>query len=251
MARIARKSFETSFFHIITQGINREFIYKKAEYIEEYIRLIKKYKDEYGISVLAFCIMSNHAHMLLYVKTTEEMAKFMHKVNGIYAQYYNRNENRVGIVFRNRYVSEAIYNEDYLIKCIKYIHMNPVKAGIVKRCDEYIYSSYQDFVNNSGVARSPILTEMFGNNFTDIFNDVNQEMIFNDIDINEEDRIDGAIREYLDRDNKSLEDVLKDRESKKKFIKYLKNNQKITYVAIMKRLNITAGEMNSLKKDNF
>ena len=67
MPRVARSSFETSFFHVITQGVNREYIFNKKEHIEMYLHLLNKYKDEYNISILAYCIMSNHAHLLLYI----------------------------------------------------------------------------------------------------------------------------------------------------------------------------------------
>ena len=80
--------------------------------------------------------MNNHAHFLIYTQDLEDFSKFMHRVNLIYAQKYNKEKNRCGVLFRNRYESEPIYNEKYLINCIKYIHDNPVKAGIVKKNEE-------------------------------------------------------------------------------------------------------------------
>ena len=142
MPRISRKNFETSFFHVLTQGVNREYIFSKKEYIEKYLYLINKYKEEFNILILAYCIMSNHSHLLIYTNKIENMSKFMHKINGIFSQFYNKSENRVGVVFRNRYVSEPIYDKKYLANCINYIHMNPVKAGLVYNCEEYKYSSF-------------------------------------------------------------------------------------------------------------
>ena len=86
MPRIARSNLGTSFFHVIVQGINKEYIFNKEEYIEKYLELINKNKGEHVIQILAYCIMNNHAHLLIYTEDCKEMAKFMHKVNGIYAQ---------------------------------------------------------------------------------------------------------------------------------------------------------------------
>ena len=97
MPRVPRSSFETSFFHVIIQGVNREYIFNKKEYIEAYLSLLDRYKKEYNISILAYCIMNNHAHLLIYTEEIQNMGKLMHKINGIYGQYYNKNENRVGI----------------------------------------------------------------------------------------------------------------------------------------------------------
>ncbi len=118
MPRVGRKSLNTTFFHIIVQGINKEYIFKKDEYIKEYRKLIIKNMSEYNVKIISYCIMNNHAHILLYTEETEEMASYMKSVNTSYARYYNRNEERVGFVFRNRYKSEPIYDNRYLLNCI-------------------------------------------------------------------------------------------------------------------------------------
>ena len=80
MPRIARNSFCTSFFHVIVQGINKEYIFDKKEYIEKYLELIGKYNKEYNIEILAYCIMNNHAHLLIYSEDCKEMVRFTHSV---------------------------------------------------------------------------------------------------------------------------------------------------------------------------
>ena len=247
MARVARMNFQTSFFHVITQGINKEYIFNKKEYIEEYIRLIKQFKREYNVSVLAYCIMNNHAHLLLYVKKIDEMTKFMHKIDGLYAQYYNKAEHRVGIVFRNRYVSEPIYTEEYLAKCIKYIHMNPVKAKIVNKCEDYKYSTFKEYYNGS-IDEFQILINIFGKNYLDLFNNVEEDVLFKDIDINRDEFMNFGINKFLLLRNMSLDEVLETRNNKKELVKFLKNEYKIRYSEMMKRLNISKGEMQGLKR---
>ena len=251
MPRIARNSFETSFFHVITQGVNREYIFSKQEYIENYLHLLNKYKEEYNVSILAYCIMNNHAHLLIYTPHVNNMGKFMHIVDGIYGQYYNKKESRVGIVFRNRYVSEPIYNERYLAKCINYIHMNPVKAGIVNKSEKYQYSSSRDYKNNTGIAKNPILLQAFGKDFSSWLNEYDIEGAFEDVDVSREELIEEGIKRFEKIKNKELKEILENRANKKEIVNYLKNEYKIKYVEMMQRLHITQGEMNRLKNDNF
>ena len=123
MPRIARKGFDTSFFHIMVQGINREYIFSKKEYKEKYINLIKRYELIYKLEVLAYCIMDNHAHMLIYAENIGNLSSFMHSINLMYGQYYNKVNKRVGYVFRDRYKSEPIYKQEYLLNPPRLRHM--------------------------------------------------------------------------------------------------------------------------------
>lgn len=248
MSRIARNNFNTSFFHVMVQGVNKEYIFNKHQYIKKYLQLIKKYEENYSINVLAYCIMNNHAHLLIYTEDITQMAKFMHKVNGIYAQHYNKNENRVGVVFRNRYVSQPIYDERYLIQCIKYIHMNPVKAGIVEKCEEYIYSTCKEYFQNTGAAKSKILRDVFGDvNYLELFNSINEEMVFEDTDVKKEDLIEEAIIKFEKKNRKNLGYILSNRECFIELIDFLRLNYRITYEDIRKKFGLTKSKINTLK----
>ena len=146
MSRVAREKYKTGFFHIMIQGINKEYIFEKNENKEKYLFLMKKYYENYNIKIIAYCIMNNHAHFLIYSDDIKQISNYMHKINSIYAMDYNTINKRVGYLFRDRYKSQYINNREYLFKCIKYIHLNPVKAHIVKEERQYKYSSYNDFL---------------------------------------------------------------------------------------------------------
>lgn len=164
MSRIARENIKTPFLHVMVQGVNKEYIFNKESYIKMYLSIFNKYKQDYEITLIAYCIMNNHAHFLVYTEDIKGLGRFMQKVNLIYASKYNELESRVGVLFRNRYKTEPIEDRKYLLNCIKYIHNNPVKAGIVNRCEDYRYSSYNDYVKNIGIAKSDILKSIFGQN---------------------------------------------------------------------------------------
>ena len=169
MARIARKDLSTPFLHIMIQGINHEYIFEKEEYMKMYLKLFNKYKNDYDFTLIAYCIMHNHVHFLMYAENVMEISKIMHKVNLLYTINYNTKLNREGVLFRNRYKVEPIYNEKYLLNCIKYIHNNPVVAKIVKKCSDYKYSSYNDYEKNIGIAKNKILEKIFGKDCNYLF----------------------------------------------------------------------------------
>ncbi len=147
MPRIARKYLNGNIFHIVVQGINKENIfehdYQKAKY-KGFLKLNKG-----NVKIIAYCIMSNHAHILVYTEDLKELSKFMQKANTKYAVYYNKENTRVGYVFRNRFNTQEIRDENYFKNCIVYIHRNPVKAGIVKDEGQYKFSSYNEYIKES------------------------------------------------------------------------------------------------------
>lgn len=162
MPRFPRKSFETLFFHVIVQGINREYIFYKEEYIKKYRKLLLYNSNKYNITLISYCIMNNHAHILLNVNKIEDLSLYMKSINTSYARYYNKCENRVGFVFRNRFESEPIYEENYLLNCIAYIHNNPVKASMVASPKDYPFSSYNDYLQLKGIATENTIRLVFG-----------------------------------------------------------------------------------------
>ena len=108
MPRIARKNIQSEFVHIITKGIKSEFIFYKDQYKNEYISLLNKYLNEVKeLEMLAYCIMDNHAHILLYTENINNMSLFMKKINGKFAMYYNYiNKNLTFIERREKNVQE-------------------------------------------------------------------------------------------------------------------------------------------------
>jgi len=223
MNRKARCSYENGFFHVMVQGINKKYIFEKSIDKEEYLSLLLKYKEKFKIILLAYCIMDNHAHLLIYTNEIYEMSKYMRLVNSIFAKDYNRANSRVGYVFRDRFNSQYIDDKEYLLKCLRYIHMNPVKAKMVDKPEEYIFSSYNNFLEKNGFINNDVINKIFGdeNNYLKKFLNISSEEIeVMDIDREKENFI-VAVRKYIMDNNTDLESVKKDREKLKDFCKYL------------------------------
>lgn len=160
MARISRKSTVSNYYHVMVQGINKEYIFKNDFLKNKYKNLLIKKSKLNKIIIISYCIMSNHVHILIKTENNENLSKMMSQINSSYGKFYNKISNRVGYVFRDRYRAEPIYNINHLQNCIKYIHENPVKAGIVKRCENYLYSSFNDYKTNK--VDKKIIEEIYG-----------------------------------------------------------------------------------------
>lgn len=252
MPRQARKDLNTPFVHVMVQGVNKEYIFYKKEYIEAYMEIMERNKNDDIFLIIAYCIMNNHAHFLLYIKDIKEFGRFMQKTNLIYAQMYNRKEKRCGVLFRNRYQTEPIYKMEYLINCIDYIHNNPVKAKIVKKCEDYKYSSYNDYKKNTGVTQNSVMKEIFGSrcNYLQLFKenhgkrymDINEE----NYNITEEYILEG-ICEFKKKEEVEIVEILSNRDVLKRLIYFLKENCNIKYIEIRKFFDIPRGTMDTLK----
>lgn len=247
--RVTRKINKASFFHVIVQGIDKETIFKEDRYKNQYLKLMKKLCEKYNTKIVAYCIMDNHAHFLLNTDEIQNLSKAMQTINCLYARYYNyMKDGRKGYVFRDRYVSEPITSKRYFINCIKYIHLNPVKACIVKKCEEYKFSSYnnykQKFLNNE-LKENKIFSK---GDYEDIINNVYTDYNFCDIDKDIDYKVKQGISEFIKKEQKNLFEIFSNRDILIKLIKFLKNVKKIRYVQIRKVLDITRGTMESITR---
>ena len=225
MTRKRRKLLNGKICHHIVQGINKEYIFKEDEDKKKYLDLLRKYYMEYEIDIICYCIMDNHAHLILYSSNIENISDFMRKVNSIYAMYYNKKYNRVGYVFRNRFKSILILTRKQLCIWIKYIHMNPVKANIVKNENEYKYSSYNDYLNKSGFLNQRILNFLFlkPQNYIEKFKSIPYKNIYDNKIV-----LKNILDKFLKQENICLNQLRKKENLVEKFISYL-NSKKYNY----------------------
>jgi REP element-mobilizing transposase RayT len=151
MPRKPRENTEGKYYHVMVQGIGKEYIFPDDNCKGYFLASLQKAKLIKGINILAFCIMGNHAHVLVVSENNNALGQFFKRANAEYAMYYNRQNNRVGYVFRDRFKSESITDEKYLINCLVYIHNNPVKAGLIERAEDYKYSSYINYISKKGI----------------------------------------------------------------------------------------------------
>lgn len=140
MPRQARVKSITGIYHIMLRGIDKRDIFLDNEDKLKFLESIEKAKEKGKFNVLGFCLMDNHVHMLL--KEYEEIGTSIKRITVGYVGWHNKKHDRTGHLFQNRYMSEPVNTEEYLVTVLRYIHQNPVKARIVTSVKDYKWSSY-------------------------------------------------------------------------------------------------------------
>lgn len=148
MPRQPRVYSNTGIYHIMIRGINGEKIFNKEFYKTRILSIIKEVNVELEFYVIAYCIMNNHMHLLIKAGE-EELTTLMKRLNIKYAMYYNRLEERYGHVFQDRYKSEAVEDERYYLGVLRYIHNNPIKAGVSRDIQSYKWSSASEYISHN------------------------------------------------------------------------------------------------------
>ena len=132
----------------MVRGNNRETVFKKVAEKRYFIELLQHTIEDNKITVVAYCLMDNHVHLLLHSKL-QEMSEALKWINIKFAGRYNYKYERIGHVFQDRFKSEIIGTEGYLIQALRYIHNNPVKANMVSDVSAYEWSSYNSYTGKS------------------------------------------------------------------------------------------------------
>ena len=162
MARMPRQLSVTGYYHVVFRGVNHCHIFEEDEDFEKFLELLAAVKVYLDLKVCAYCLMDNHAHLLIQEKMPGDIIKAMRKVLSPYAYWFNRKYLRSGSLIANRYKSMCIESDEYLLALVRYIHQNPLVAGVVKRIESYRFSSYCDYTKNgSGLVDTDTVLEAF------------------------------------------------------------------------------------------
>lgn len=130
------------------RGINQQQIFEDEEDYAKFLDILKECKEISEYKVFAYCLMGNHIHLLVK-EGTENLEQMFKRICGRFVYWYNTKYRRVGHLFQDRFKSEPVDSERYFFTVLRYIHQNPVKAGICKRVEDYIYSSYSEYICSS------------------------------------------------------------------------------------------------------
>src|SRR5438094_8775641 len=145
MARKARVEPEGGLNHVITRGNNRQTIFKCNDDFEKFLSLLEIQKHKLPYFLYAYCLMSNHVHLLIE-RQADAIGRIMHRVLTGYSQYYNRRYRRMGHLFQGRHKAILCQSDRYLSELVRYIHLNPVRAKMVGRPEEYQYSGHRAYL---------------------------------------------------------------------------------------------------------
>ncbi len=129
MPRKPREKSRFGIYHVILRGVNKQIIFEENEDYLQFIRILKKYKEVCEFKLYAYCLMDNHVHLLME-QTTTELETIMKRIEVKFVKWYNRKYKRIGYLFQDRYKSEPINDEGYFRTVFRYIHQNPLHAGL-------------------------------------------------------------------------------------------------------------------------
>ena len=143
MVRRPRVEIEGGLFHVYNRVASGEPIFSDPEEAVEFIEIIRETKQRDGWSVLAWCVMSNHYHLLLRTGKVP-LWRGMHRVQNLFSRRFNKSHGRSGSLWQSRYKAKYVEDESYLGRLVIYVHLNPVTAGVVDKPDEYVFGGHRE-----------------------------------------------------------------------------------------------------------
>jgi putative transposase len=147
-----------NYYHLYNRGVNREKIFFSKENFLYCIRLFKKYSHSIPVTIIAYCLMPNHYHLLLRQDGEISLSKYVNIIFNAYVQAVNQQIGRKGTLFAGRFKHIHVDRQEYLLHLARYIHLNPVKAGLVSSAEDWPYSNYSDWI---GIRKGTLVDKQF------------------------------------------------------------------------------------------
>jgi len=144
MPRVARILLDNACYHVINRGNQKQNIFQEEPDFEKYLEILRHYKKKYNFKLYAYCLMPNHIHLVIDIRKTSDLAKIMQGLTQTYTVWFNNKYNKVGRLWQGRFKSMLIQKDKYLIDCLRYIELNPVRADITSSPADYSWSSWQE-----------------------------------------------------------------------------------------------------------
>jgi len=155
MPRKPRIEYSGAFYHVISRGNNRKEVFHREDDYKEFLRCLEITLERYPFILYAYQLMPNHFHLLLETKE-DKLSTIMQSLLTRYARYFNVKYKRVGHVFQNRYKAILCQKESYLLELVRYIHLNCVRASLVEKPSQWLWSSHRLYL---GLEKNPLLFE--------------------------------------------------------------------------------------------
>jgi REP-associated tyrosine transposase len=163
MARRPRLLASEVLYHVIVRGNQKQKTFLDETDYQAYLERLGRYRKRFEVMVYAYCLMPNHVHLLIEAGS-QPLSKFMQGLQQSYTQYFNRKHRKVGHLFQGRYKAIVCDKDEYLLTLVRYIHLNPVRAKLVRNLDEYPYSGHRHYAQGrtSEVLDSRKVIDMIG-----------------------------------------------------------------------------------------
>lgn len=258
MPRIQRLRDEFSTYHVIMRGNEKKNIFWHDDDRVRFLTTIAKAKEKYNFLVYAYCLMNNHVHLLVN-DNGNDISKLMKSINVSYVSYFNRVYQRCGHLFQDRFKSQLVKDDRYLLEVSRYIHNNPVKAKIVVKPEDFRWSSYNIYCGKADDAFDILETKLILGYFSgDKRKSVPEYEKFvsdsnlveeNMLDIEEEfqesrdpdqDYINGissarvCMEQILAKEQITIQELIENKQKRNEIIKFFRNNSSLSLEEIGK-----------------
>lgn len=164
MSRPLRIEYPGAWYHVMNRGAGRQSICHNMEHRQLFLELLGEVSDRFSIEIHAFCLMDNHYHLMIHTPLGN-LSPAMRHLNGVYTQRFNRLTARDGSLFRGRYKAILVEADSYALQLSRYIHLNPVEAGLVTEPARHSWSSYPAYIGSSHPVRPWLCTSFLLNMF--------------------------------------------------------------------------------------
>jgi len=163
MARRPRVFTPGLLYHVIVRGNQRRNTFRSDDDYTAYLDRLDHYRAKFDVRIYAYCLMPNHVHLLLE-SGSDPLGKFMQGLQQSYTQYFNRRYRKVGHLFQGRYKAIICDRDKYLLALLRYIHLNPVRAGLVEQPEDYVYSGHRSYLSDTvaKIIKSGQILELLG-----------------------------------------------------------------------------------------
>lgn len=168
------------------RGVNQQQIFEEQEDCDKFLQVLKDCKAISGFNLFAYCLMGNHIHILLQ-ETTESIDLVMKRIATRFVYWYNIKYQRAGHLFQDRFKSEPVEDDAYFLTVLRYIHQNPIKAGICKNVADYENSSYKEYFKKSDLIDSDFVFEIIAKDDFAIFN--NEKVFESCLDVEDKPKV--------------------------------------------------------------
>lgn len=148
MSRPLRIQYPDAWYHVMNRGRRGDEIFSEDKDYVAFIDLLKEIVEDYNVKVSAYCLMSNHYHLLVQTPDSN-ISRAMRHLNGVYTQRYNRIHHCDGQLFRGRYKAILVEADSYLMELLRYVHRNPLEAGLVDNLQKYNWSSHKGYLSKA------------------------------------------------------------------------------------------------------
>jgi len=160
MPRRPRRRSESGLYHVMLRGINKQIIFESDDDRYQLLSTLKKFIDTKKFVLYGYCIMDNHVHLLIQ-ELEDDISNAIKRICASYVMWYNKKYDRSGHLFQERFKSEPVEDDNHFLMALRYIHQNPLEAGLCKDLLEYKWTSYREYITDPMIIDTELCLELF------------------------------------------------------------------------------------------